>query len=131
MKVHRLARFLSKVLLTRKHRLTVPYSRKYVIASELDPAKSGNKLNDKAPPFGLFEMAEDINFDDGQFDYWEERLLFEITGERLDLDKFNDETSDDQDPDDDIQEANPPHSELLLSPVALNDSRTHSSASQI
>ena len=93
LKVHRLSRFISKVLLTRKQRLTVPYSRKYVIAKEIDPDTKGQEFVEKALPFNAAGLCYGLNFDE---DPWDERLLFELTGRKLDMVKYMDETSDDE-----------------------------------
>ena len=93
MREHRLARLLSKVFLSRKQRLTVPYFRKYVVSEDIDLDKPDVQIVE--PRYDVLDLADLFGIE--ELDKWDRRIYFEVVGDQLDpADDYKDETSDDE-----------------------------------
>ena len=94
-----MTRVLHKVLFKTRQRRTVGYFRRYVITENDLPKGSDVKKIGVIDPFEKFKKL--YRHFDPENDKWDRRLLFEVTGVRIDEQEFRESDTSDYDREED------------------------------
>ena len=91
----RISRFLAKLKLTRRQRLTIEFFKRYSVEMK-DVDKNSFSLKETKKGMSIETM---INGLEPEHDAADRRLLFDVTGIKLDENDYQDESSLDEDDD--------------------------------